>query len=74
MEKWQLDRVAQLIKLARYLITRADNRGRTHGEKHYMMQTALDIMAQAEFDLKRRDGGGIEDTRQYEPDMSDIPF
>lgn len=73
MQQWQLERIAQLVKLARYLITRADSRGLTHGEKHFIMQTALHVLAQADDDLRGNQYPTAQPS-QSEPDMSDIPF
>jgi len=61
------------IKLARYLITKGDTRGMTHGEKHYFLQTSLALLSDAQFKLGDHNYNtfGRNEVQTLEP--SDIP-
>jgi len=65
--------VAQ-IKLARFLLTRADNRGFTHGEKHYIIQTALWLLMDATYKLDGLNSSFDMRNEVEEISSSDIPF
>jgi len=62
------------MHLARFLISEADNRGLTHGEKHFMMQTALYFLHKAE---TRVSGGQVSVIERHQVEtlpVEDIPF
>lgn len=77
MENWERESCAASVKLVRYILTQADSRGLTHGEKHYLMQTALFLLhdVQGKLDL-----GGLSVLERHEvpdlrlEDVKDIPF
>lgn len=61
------------IYLARYLLTLADNRGLTHGEKHYIIQTVLKLLQEAGNTLGDNQSRlWTNEVDNIEP--SDIPF
>jgi len=71
--QYMADKAKGDIYLARYLLTMADKRGLTHGEKHYIIQTAIKLLVQA--------GDELGDTQQRLTlgevsgiGSSDIPF
>jgi hypothetical protein len=66
--------VAGQIKLARYLISEADNRGLSHGEKHFLMQTALFILHKVQNTLDDDTVSLIERHQSTDLDPSQIPF
>ena len=41
---YEARRVAGMIRVVQLIITTADNQGMTHGEKHHMMVTALELL------------------------------
>jgi len=47
MINYDFTRAIMLVKMARFLMARADQRGLTHGEKHYLIQTALSLLTEA---------------------------
>lgn len=65
---------AARLKLARFLISEADNRGLTHGEKHYLMQTALFLMHQAQTMIDSESISVLERHEVKDLDPSEIPF
>lgn len=74
MNEWELREIAALIKLCRFLVTRADSKGMTHGEKHYLLQTVLQLLHSAQ-DKVQPDKASVVELHQV-PDLnvSDIPF
>jgi len=40
-EQYQIDRAKAHLQIARYLMSKADERGTTHGEKHHVLFVAL---------------------------------
>jgi hypothetical protein len=68
----QIQEVASKVKMTRWLLTKADSRGLTHGEKHYLIQTALFILA----DVQSIVGiNGTDFRNEVESlDAGDIPF
>lgn len=74
MEPWQVSQAIKLLQMVRFLLQRADQKGLTHGEKHYLIQTALFLQAEALDALG--DMGAVlhrNDTANL-LDLSDIPF
>jgi len=69
----QTNTAISLIRLSRYLLTLADSKGLTHGEKHYLIQTSLHLIHQAEISLSNG-AAPLEHHQLDEPDVSDIPF
>jgi hypothetical protein len=60
-EQWQIDNAKAHLLLARYLLSKADERGTTHGEKHHVIfvalseiVNALNILTNDNFDLLSR--------------------
>jgi len=58
IEQYKIDDAVRHLRLIRYLLSSADNRGLTHGEKHYLIQTALaevakvgDILGDGRFNI-----------------------
>lgn len=77
MELWDREHAAAMVKLARYLISEADDRGLTHGEKHYLMQAALYLLHKAQTQLNPDGSSSIDrhEVKTLSPeDVSDIPF
>lgn len=59
-EQWQLTQAARLIKICKFLTARADQKGMTHGEKHFLHETigmllleALDCLGEQESVMER---------------------
>lgn len=50
-EQWEIKSAIAHIKLARYLMSRADKRGMTHGEKHHIIEVCLSELCDALFQL-----------------------
>jgi len=48
---WEADHARKMVNVARYLLTIADQRGLTHGEKHYLIQSALHVLRLAQNEL-----------------------
>lgn len=46
-EKYQVNMAIAHIRLARYLMSKADQRGYTHGEKHHIIEVSLGELCQA---------------------------
>lgn len=65
---------AVLIKLARYLITEADSKGLTHGEKHYLQQTALYLLHKAQCEVDQGSVSTLDRHEVKDLEASDIPF
>lgn len=69
--------LAGKIKFARYLITRADEKGFSHGEKHYLLQSALILLHEAQHEMDS-DSVSILDRHQVEiieeDEVNHIPF
>lgn len=57
MERYELSLLIESLEYCEKLLERADNRerGLTHGQKHYVIQTALIVMRdlRADFEAKR---------------------
>lgn len=79
--QYEISRAIAHIKIARYLVARADERGKTHGEKHHFNVVALSELNNALYQL----AGEAVDTsiREYDdPTLikppakrsDDIPF
>ena len=73
LSEYEGQSAAAQVKLARYLISEADNRGLTHGEKHYLMQTALFLLHKAQ-DTLQGHRSTLEQHQVTELSESDIPF
>lgn len=71
-EDWRLKKVIDKLRVARYLLALADDKGRTHGEKHHLHEVIGMITVEILSDL------GYEMpiiTRNIDKtDISDIPF
>jgi hypothetical protein len=50
-EQYQIDLALAHLSVARYLISVADTRGMTHGEKHHLLCVALSELVKAIVDL-----------------------
>lgn len=48
-QQYEVDNAQAHIRLARYLMSKADQRGMTHGEKHHLIQVSLHELSQALF-------------------------
>lgn len=73
-EQHEIYHAIVLLKLSRYLITRADEKGMTHGEKHFFLQTCLQLLHEAQ-DKLGDDSSWIFDRHEVKNlDPSDIPF
>jgi len=72
-KSWYQTQTEALLKLSRYLLSEADSKALTHGEKHYLIQTALYLIHKATALL---DGNnmGIERHEIDSLNASDIPF
>lgn len=72
LAEYQVTEVASKVKMTRWLLTKADSRGLTHGEKHYLIQTALFILA----DIQSIVGMSGADFRNEVDSLEagDIPF
>lgn len=67
------DHIRREVRLIRYLMSRADDKGLTHGEKHHIIQACLMILRQVEYEL----GGEVDivERNKLEIDeVGDIPF
>lgn len=77
-EQWEVESAGQLIRLSRFLLTKADSRGLTHGEKHYLIQTTLALLLDAQSKLHTPSGRGDYlnqvDSLNSVDIPSDIPF
>lgn len=73
VNQYEQQQAAAKIYLARFLLTLADRRGMTHGEKHYVIQTVLMLLANAGSDLGDSQGRtAFNEVTNIEP--SDIAF
>lgn len=71
IDEHQIKQMDSLIQMARFLLTEADSRGLTHGEKHYLIQTALHLLNKAQ-----KESGYRYDLRNEvtELKLDEIPF
>lgn len=75
IEQYKINDALRHLKLVHYLLSRADERGMTHGEKHHLLQVAGMEMREAEHILGD-DSSPL--ARNLDTDItpvaSDIPF
>jgi hypothetical protein len=72
MDDYHKTHANALLKMAAYLLTKADERGFTHGEKHHFIQVALSLISDVRFnDLDAREAFRSEVTVVT---SDDIPF
>lgn len=68
----RVKRVSDMLRVLRYLLAMADERGRTHGEKHHLHEVigmvTVQMMSEMGVPL------GIERNIDPTTDISDIPF
>lgn len=67
--------LAAKVKLVRFLLSKSDNRGLSHGEKHYFIQTALMLLHEVQRDID--DNHNIMERHQiedYDLSLKNIPF
>lgn len=72
MEQWKIDQLVARLKIIRYLLSTADQRGFTHGEKHHLIEVALGEIAIALHDLKGE--STMQNSNTNINDIGDIPF
>lgn len=70
---WEAEHARQLVNVARFLLTIADKRGLTHGEKHYLIQSALHVLRLSASELNDNQSSTFGNEIST-PDVSDIPF
>lgn len=46
-EEWQVVQAIRLVKIAKFLTARADERGMTHGEKHHLHEVIGMLLSEA---------------------------
>ena len=74
-EQYQIERAKAHLKIARYLMSKADERGTTHGEKHHVIFVCLTEIACALFLLGADDLATMTEANHPEPtDVHEIPF
>lgn len=75
LTNWGVNDVRAKVKMARWLLTKADSRGLTHGQKHYLIQTALYILADVQSIIGATGGDLANEVTVLAPDdVGDIPF
>jgi hypothetical protein len=67
-------RIAARIKLVRFLISEADKRGKTHGEKHHFHQVALALLLDIESEYVPTGLGTMIESWQVAEIVDTIPF
>jgi hypothetical protein len=77
MDDYKTAALRARLQLIRYLVSSTDQRGLTHGEKHYLLQTVLAEVVKAQRDLD--DGANllVDTNSDVDPRhlaMDDIPF
>ena len=50
MEQYQVDCLKARLKMIKYLLSKADKRGVTHGEKHHFIQVAAFMIDECLYD------------------------
>lgn len=72
MNEYERDRLLMFVKVALWLLRRADEHGLTHGEKHYFHKVMEDTLIRLIGEIK---GCSNDAARQYtEFEANDIPF
>ena len=77
MDQYQIDRCKAHIAIARYLLSKADERGYTHGQKHHIIQVCLGELVAALTLLPNETNIPLMPNAETDPTvipMDDIPF
>jgi hypothetical protein len=70
-----IERAKGHLAIARYLLSKADERGKTHGEKHHFMFVCLAEIACAQYDISDNKGVSLDHYENTDPqDVGEIPF
>lgn len=76
-EEWKVRKAVAHLMVARHLLSLADERGVTHGEKHHIIEVIGMELVKALFELGSTENGilfrNVPDASD-EPEVSDIPF
>jgi hypothetical protein len=71
---WELREAEAHLMIARYLMSKADERNTTHGEKHLRIMVALMEVDSAIFLLTGKAGRQIQRWQSTDPSDVDIPY
>lgn len=76
-EEWKVKKAVAHLMVVRHLLSMADERGTTHGEKHHILQVIGMELVKALYALDCTENGilfrNVPDASD-EPEVSDIPF
>jgi len=71
-EIWEAEQTVRILLVAKYMLGLADDKGRTHGEKHHLHEVIGMLLTTA---IERLGGTQATFTRNIDPNApSDIPF
>jgi hypothetical protein len=74
MENYMVLRIISRLRLIRYLLSKADVRGYTHGEKHHLLQVALGEVMNALGEMGSFESNYMQNADVTPPKIDDITF
>lgn len=75
VDQWQIRDAIKLMRLAKYLISVADDRGKTHGEKHHLHEVSGMMLKQALLILDYQQSPiDMNLDANIVPEIPDVPF
>ena len=71
-EQWEIERAIKILRICQWLLAKADDRGKTHGEKHHFHEVLGATLREA---IEVLEPGATSMERNISTeDVSDIPF